>query len=253
MTDDEIADLQQLHDMLGLNDDGTPPDLHPDLVPYVDEGGRFGPVLHHSLVIEMFYDPLHNGRINRLYEAKLAAIDAAADAMDWDTFVFLRERPYRLDAFAYIAEEIEDDATYWRLLASLWIDTENLWQNVDLWREFLDADRPGRTEYLMDDDADRTMFEHVPDMLTVYRGVCIDDLDDDSGLSWTSDETRAEWFARRFASVRGDEPTVLVGTVNKGDVIATFAGRGEEEVVVLPEHVTITAVKRLDDRPTTMP
>lgn len=88
----------------------------------------------------------------------------------------------------------------------------------------------------MDHD-ERRVLANQPDTFTIYRGTeAPDGLG--AGFSWTLSRERAVWFARRFDK---GEPTLITATVGRARVIAYLAGRGEEEIVVLPEHVTITA------------
>lgn len=75
---------------------------------------------------------------------------------------------------------------------------------------------PDNIEQLSDDD-----------MITVYRGVRVNDY---KGLSWTTDKLRAEWFAKRFG-IDGEKGYVFVGQIKKKDIIAFFDNRNESEVV----------------------
>jgi hypothetical protein len=56
-------------------------------------------------------------------------------------------------------------------------------------------------------------------------------------MSWSTDKTKAEWFAYRFSSMDGRTPFLVEGQVQKTDILAYFTGRGESEVVALPEAV----------------
>lgn len=58
------------------------------------------------------------------------------------------------------------------------------------------------------------------------------------GLSWTIDQSKAEWFARRFAMLTHlGQPRLMEGIVKKKDVLAYFNGRKEKEIVVDPANV----------------
>lgn len=65
------------------------------------------------------------------------------------------------------------------------------------------------------------------DMVTIYRGVKVDD---HRGLSWTTDRSVAEWFAKRFGH-NGDKCYVFTGKIRKEDIITIFNSRNENEVV----------------------
>lgn len=226
--------LPQSHiDAFLLNPDGTPPDLNPDLEPYVETSDKLeGWVnLKHPLVYQIGYTPQLNGLVNRMYEQKQAAVAQAEKEHNWSQLVWLYERPYRIGVFYGIREELTDEQ-YWHLLSAIWTDTENMWQNAFTWKLCLESDRPGRSENFMDDE-DREALAKLPDRLTIYRG---SSAGLPPGLSWTLDRDRAEWFARRFER-EGHAPILYAGIVYKDDVIGYLTGRNEEEIVVIHEHI----------------
>jgi len=232
----------------------SPEDLDPELDASICEGG-FGWMLHHWAVIDIAYNPMFNKRYNDTLRHKREAREDAEAEGDWNTYVFLHERPYRRNAFADIASEL-DDAEYWDLLHSLWVDTENPWQwtdedpwtgeTIDWVRVFfvggLDepdyvgvfGDRPGRYEHFMD-DVDKRAFDVLDDEILIYRGY-IDRASPD-GWSWTTDHLIGLWFSRRFANDDVTRQHLVVGKVRKDDVIAYSQGRGESEVIVDPAKV----------------
>ena len=100
-------------------------ELIPQLQPYLEDG-VLGKQIRHPLVYQV---PLwSNGSANRMYLQKKAEVKLALKEKEWNRFVFLHERPYRLQAFLEIQDQLTD-TQYWRLLADSWIDTENAWQN----------------------------------------------------------------------------------------------------------------------------
>ena len=209
--------------------------LHPDLESHVEQT-VLGPMLRHPLVIELSPRP---GIVNARYLQKKEALAEALAEGDWSRMVWLHERPYRLDAFLDLPTDLDDDE-YWEILARIWTDSENIWQNLPEWVELLDANRSGSP--MSDEEA--AALASMPDPISVYRGAA-EDVNED-GLSWTVDRERAEWFARRSAT---DEaaPVLLAGEVAKADVVAYFTGRSESEVVVadwgavaVVERVTLT-------------
>lgn len=194
--------------------------LHPDLEDHLVMTG-FGRMVHHPLVIEHSPRP---ALVNYRYEAKRKALREAMAEGDWHQAVWLHERPYRLDAFMQIEDDLDDDY-YWSLLADIWIDSENIWQNLDQWRQLFESTRSGSPMT----DEEEAALAAMPDPVPVYRGGVEDA--NEYGLSWTTDRERAEWFAVRMTS--DDEVgVVLDGLVAKKDVAAYFMGRGESEVVV---------------------
>lgn len=197
-------------------------ELHEDLLPYVEEG-EFGRMLRHPLIYEVpcIFAP---AMTNRRYEEKLKMVKKAIEEENWERYVWLHERPYRLSAFAEVVEHL-DDNRYWKLLGSLWVDTENGWAHLNQWRRFFSSNREGR-ENLMDED-EQLALDSLADTVTVYRG-CERGLNED-GISWTLKREKAEWFATRFKK----DGVVLEKQVQKEDIIAVFTGRNEFEVILL--------------------
>lgn len=222
------ADIAALMDMFGEED------LHPDLVPYVDKGRTFGECLHHPLIIEVLYRPEMHKRYNKMYQLKRAEIAESISTENWAKFVFLHERPYRIDALIEVMSEHDvPQEKLWSLIGNVWTDSENIRQNLDEWREIWDGAERGRNAVM--NEAEIAALKALPNEITVYRGFAHKDAD--QGISWTTDRNRALWFAKRFEAGEGRTPMLATGRVNKIDVLAHFLGRNETEIVVMPESV----------------
>jgi hypothetical protein len=52
------------------------------------------------------------------------------------------------------------------------------------------------------------------------------------GLSWTLDREKAQWSANRWLCVKRRRPILLQTVARKRDVVAYFAGRNEQKIVV---------------------
>jgi hypothetical protein len=195
--------------------------LNPDLLPYLEDG-VLGKQLRHPLLYQV---PLWtNGYANKLYLQKKEDLIDAVLHRKYSKIVFLHERPYRVDAFTKIASDLPDE-TYWSLLASIWTDTENSWQNLDEWRKLFSSNRPHR-DRLMDRD-EILAYNSLADTVKVYRG-CEKGINE-NGISWTLKRDKAEWFSTRFSK----DGVVLEKEVSKEDILAVFTGRNEFEVVIL--------------------
>jgi hypothetical protein len=210
--------------------------LDPELAAWIDDTESLGQMIKHPLVYDITGVQFPAPANARLKQKKEALARAYAEK-DWNTVVYLHERPHRANALYRLAvdhgAEISNE-DYWELVGSVWVDSENIYQNEDEWEFLLSSERPGR-EHMMDEE-ERAAFAALPDTLTVYRG-CHRELNED-GLSWTLDRDRAAWFAKRFASVTGSDPIVHVGEVSKSQVVAHFLGRNEAEIVLIePEAV----------------
>ena len=219
--------------------------LDPELEPFMEDG-PLGRMLRHPLVYSLCHDPARSGLANAQRKYKKEALAKAREEKDWHTYVYLHERPYRLDAFSDICWDLAG-GEYWELVGDIWVDSENIYQNRDEWREVLESDEPER-EY-MSSEKDRVVFALTPEkggllpLTTVYRGYNYEDGLD--GFSWTLDKSRAKWFAKRFLH-RGETAMVAEGTVARENVLAYHTGRDEQEIVVLPENVNVIGVTEFE-------
>ena len=194
-------------------------DLHPDLVPYVSDG-PLGKQLRHPLVYQI--GMMGNGFANAYYLQKVGDVEKALQNKKYDSFVWLHERPYRIEAFQEI-ENLLSDTAYWKLLADIWTDTENQWQNYEEWKDLIGSER-GSRHYLMNEE-EFNLLQSLSDEVTIYRG-CQKGINE-NGLSWTLDKSKAEFFANRL----GKKGIVLEKKISKSDIIAVFTGRNESEVI----------------------
>lgn len=208
-------------------------ELDPDLEPYYEEEGALGcPSIRHPLVYSVMHAPGMNAMVNMQLRSKKEALNRAFLAKDWGSYIFLHERPYRLDAFMAI-NDLMTDEQYWHHLGGIWTDSENIWQNEQDWRIAMTSERPGRAE-MMDDEERRVLAEDLQSVVEVHRGFVLDGREE--GMSWTKNKVVAKFFARRFA--RDGQPRyVATGKVHRDNILGYFDGRSEYEIVALPEHV----------------
>lgn len=193
--------------------------LDPELEDYIIDG-PFGRFLQHPLIQDMMPDATP-ALINRRFRHKLAEVELAEEQRDWDRYIFAHERPFRAEKLFelhYSGVELPTS-----LYTDVWIDSENIWQNMDGWRDVLD-DLEAKGERLGDP------VDELPETMTVYRGGIEDNVE---GFSWTLDKARGEWFAQRF--LRPGQTGVLTeATVSKEQVGGYLTGRGESEIIVYP-------------------
>lgn len=214
--------------------------LDKDLEAFVEFNNEMGmPIVRHPLV--MWIGPMMPGMINKQYRQKLEAVGEARKSKNWSSYIYLHERPYRLDAFMDVKDEM-DDKDYWSLLSDIWVDSENIWQNKDLWKSALSSKRPGKSNMMKKDELDE--LDSLPDKIKIYRGYIKGK--NQNGFSWTTDKAKATWFSGRLAR-GGEKPLVAEATVSKKDVVAYFTRRGESEVV-LSKMPKITGAMGLFER-----
>lgn len=211
--------------------------LHPELKRYLEQA-EF-PMIRHPLVyaVPFFDHPSTVDRLNKQLAAKKEAVEKARHKHNWSQFVFLHERPYRIQAFMEVQFEIPDDA-YWKLLAEIWIDSENIFQNHMRWWEMLSAPRQKRILFTACDD--RAALRKMPEELTIYRGTKAVERDGAYlGFSWTLDQEKAAWFAKRFECEEDGPPVVSTATCLRDNIVGYLTMRGEEEIVVQPKELSI--------------
>jgi hypothetical protein len=219
-------------------------ELHADLVPYVADCGDLGPCIRHPLVYSMMHHPKMNKLVNRSYKAKLAAVAANVARHNWRGVIWLHERPYRLAVFLDKADMFTDHH-YWDMLGELWVDCENIYQTATTWRDAWTCDRPRRWAIMEKAERDRLKdMKKAGDPVTIYRGFSFPG--GEIGMSWTLSEDKARWFSQRLLGLDPEiqRPRVATALVWPREILALFDGRGENEIVVLPESVFDERIKR---------
>jgi hypothetical protein len=225
-------------------------ELDPELRPYVRYWPRppFGKVLDHPLLRvndldAYFKDGRSNAELfNRRYRDKRAQLTAAIESRNWHSYVFLHERPYRLQAILDTIHDYEiAERDLWPLVAEVWRDNENIHQCLAKWRKLWSLSSPCRK--LVMSNYERRKLAQLPAILTIWRGVSRRKAV--HGLSWTLDRKKAEWFARQRSRGAG---LLVHGRVRKRDVLAYFSRRNEREIVVFPQNLMGLRVVKLEGR-----
>jgi hypothetical protein len=196
-------------------------------------------MIHHPFMVQYYVPGEDIARINNSYTAKRDYIAKVEAEGEWDTYMCLHERAYRIDVFDGIKHRLSD-MQYWETLGWLYTDQEFVYNQWPKLRRLLQSPRPYR-ECIMPDE-DRATFADLPDELTVYRGF---NRGNGSGWSWTLSEEIGLRFAHRFEERGGSRPRLLVGTARKNDAIAYFGSRNEEELLIDPKLVTVTEKRKL--------
>lgn len=105
-------------------------------------------------------------------------------------------------------------------------DTPKLWEGIP-------------REYMMTKKEIR-VYEALPDIVTIYRGVAPQDFKKRviRGFSWTLDKEKGKWFALRFC-FDDKEGMLITATIPKEHIAFYSDGRSEQEVVVNPKFLKI--------------
>ena len=136
------------------------------------------------------------------------------------------DRAARISVLIAVLEEA-DAEHFWSIFLLWWSDFEfpHSWEGLPDRLRDLHAVRPA---YRFLPAADQAFFDNLPNQIIVHRGASANF---PPGISWTTDEAKAVFFARRFAGV---DATVFSGTICKRHVWAVFTGRNESEILCDP-------------------
>lgn len=211
-----------LEDFFGIGDP-----LDPELKAFLTTSRVLGGAyVKHPLV---FGPAQIAGHLNRQLQAKKEALAAAEARADWQQWLWLHERPWRIPKLSELmnTRRVERDV-FKKLLISAWMDTEFPWQfrrtPLTLFQY---------AGFVTDAQAE---WDALPGRLVVYRG-------DSrhprlSSLSWTLSLEKGRWYAQRWATIKRIVPTVWQGDLIKAHALGFITGRGELEVVVSPRDLT---------------
>jgi hypothetical protein len=179
------------------------------------------------------------GAVASWIEASEAEFDRLCEVGDWQGALITVQRPYRAEYLLDLMQKhgaeklisavdyVWTDAGY----VSKDEDASDLWECIWSQVSWTRDGKPRKRRFHVMETADREVFHALPERLTVYRGYSIDGCD--YGYSWTLDRAKAEWFARRYASLpEADGVFIAELEVSKDEILAYFGGRKEAEVVV---------------------
>lgn len=226
-------DLQEL--MMGPIED-----LDPELAArkYVNDLGWT--CIKHPLYISIMHIDQLNAIANRALREKRKAAEQYLKEKEWTGYIWIHERPFRLEALLRVIRDVPDDERG-ELVQSVWMDSENIREFPDEWAAILNGEY-GTIKYGLMDEDEAAELAAMPETITIYQG-CTDERDD--GWSWTTRRDKAEWFAHYFAGPEHANPVLRVGRVERDKVLAYWTGRNEHEIVVDPIYVVVNMERDL--------
>lgn len=172
-------------------------------------------------LIDIYSDEEGRSRIQKNIEESIKKAD------NIHLILSMMRTPYHFTFLKYTKDYL-DKKTFSKLLASVWVNTENPNQDTNVSistfiRWFKSADR----KVLMS-EKEYEYYSDLPEEITVYRGVAVGRAESE-GLSWTCNYNTAKWFSNRF-NTGEKKGYILKGTVSKKDVFAYFNSRDEDEI-----------------------
>lgn len=186
-------------------------------------------ILGHPYLSTVYMD---EGKLIRVtkknYDEVLKKIDEHIDKITTVYGIFLSMKtPYQMQ-FLMFAKSYLSEEDYNEMLKDVWMMTERPEQHRR--RDLVDLFKISDKKLLMSAD-ELKKFNELPENIKVYRGVS--SRKPLKWLSWTLDEDKAEWFARRF----GKGGKLVEASIPKQHAFAYFSGRGEEEIVLNPARL----------------
>lgn len=159
---------------------------------------------------------------NKPYRVRRELAQKYLEEENFDSFIFIHERPFRLEALVEVLFSIKKEDLF-RIVEYVWTDSEDPCVNLEVWKYIFNyCEELGVLE-----DSKR----NLPEKFTIYRGTRAGI--EDTGISWTLDASVAKMFSERFYTKRADkQPIVKVKEVKKEDIFLFTDARGEKEVIL---------------------
>lgn len=159
---------------------------------------------------------------NKPYRVRRELAQKYLEEENFDSFIFIHERPFRLEALVEVLFSIKKEDLF-RIVEYVWTDLEGPCVNLEVWKYIFNyCEELGVLEDSKKD---------LPEKFTIYRGTRagIEDI----GISWTLDASVAKMFSERFYTKRTNkQPIVKIKEVKKEDIFLFTDARGEKEVIL---------------------
>jgi len=196
------------------------------------------PCIRHPLLYCVLYFEQENAMLNAGLEAKKKYLAECLAENNISGAITMYEKPHRFDALWRYRNKITDDALFWKLFGDLWTGSENIWQNQRTIKKLLGLGRPQHEEMMS--AKERATLAKLPEQVAIYRG---HQGVNKHGWSWTLDEGKAWWFARRY----GERGWVRRRVIPRDKITAYFDQ--EQEIVSFGRLLKLPAGARTNPRP----
>ena len=200
-------------------------ELLPELKSSIIDGGLFNrKSIQHPLVIGDL-GMMPNLDYNKQLIRKQERLKGFENDKNFESYLFLIEKPFRVTSFSELVKQNKIkrlSKKYWKILSFLWTDSENIFQNKELWDDLL---KDKTNSHFFMSKKDLNFFNSLENEFMVYRGYT----HWENGYSYSLDKERAVWFANRF----GQNGKVKEMLVKKEDVFAYTNSREENEIIII--------------------
>ena len=200
-------------------------ELCEELKKHLENNGKFD-LIRHPFIYSVPHFEGQNALLNKQLEVKSKYAKELLEKKEFFSFVFLHEKPHRMNAFIEVKDKL-NDKDYWSIALSVWTNSENIWQNKKEWKKLLTDKQRYSTKHLFMSDEDRDMFNQLPKNVLVYRGYHqgLNEI----GYSYTLDQE----IANRFTKGHKKIGKVLSRVVSKDKIFAYTNERNEQEIILI--------------------
>lgn len=192
---------------------------------YVDMGGLL--ILDLIDIDEQYFEMM---KIEKNIKQRKLYIEKALKMEDFSKILFLMDKPYRLEVYKQIFEEIPNEDKY-KIFIDLYVNAEYGFSNIS--KRFLNEILKYKPKIDLSD---------LDDEIVIYRGEGLKSTKKENALSWTTDIKVAKFFANRFNS----NGKIYKGKVKKENIIDFLRDRSESEILV--QYKYIYDVRRIDNK-----
>ena len=160
--------------------------------------------------------------IKELIDKRKEYINKGIDEKDFNSILYLIEKPYRMQVFIENFYIIPNKYKY-NIFLEIYISSEYGFKEL-IESGFIDIILKYKPE---------KEYNGLPEELIIYRGEGKLSTEKEKALSWTLKKEVAEFFANRFNS----NGKIYKGKVKKENIIDYLKERGEEEILVKYENI----------------
>ena len=137
----------------------------------------------------------------------------------------------------------EPPEIFWPIFLRNWPHCDAAWESQQLLVPILRRVGPCPREiYAEHAEHGGRFWSALPDDLTLYRGCSRSHVE---AISWTTNRSVAEDFARGHRGIAVPDPVIVAATVARKHVFAVIYNRSEAEVLLDPAFLKITAIAPL--------
>lgn len=206
--------------------------------------------------IDPFGETTNNAFINLQYKTKVTLYRKYLKEKDYDSVLNILDKQKKMEWFIKHHKKIYSNignTKYFKMFS--WILTY-IDHHYPYRKNYSKIIKLGRNPRLMMSKNEKELFNKLPQIIKIYRGVCvalnfkkIEEAHRELliGNSWTLDYEKASWFSKnhapKFHQAAKSKKIILSYEIDKKDVIAYFKERNEEEIFVDYKKIKLSEVE----------